>query len=95
MEKRICELPDNVSTMALRIRIPPVSDSDSEFDSDSESDSDSDTGMSEEVSPAAFPSEPELVHRTPLCSNLCVVRQVHQLILLGATVLFAVLLYHV
>lgn len=69
----------------LRIRIPP----------NPESDSDSDTGMSEEMSPTAFPSEPELVHRTPLCSNLCILRQVQKLICLGAAVLFAILLYQI
>ncbi len=74
----------------LRIRLPPLPES-----SESDSDSDSDSGMSEEMSPATLPSEPELVHRTPFCSNLCCLRQVDKLILLGAIVLFAVLLYHV
>lgn len=73
----------------LRIRIPPT------IEEDLESESDSDTGMSEEMSPAALPSETEVVHRTPLCSNLCILRKVHQFIGLGATVLFAVLLYHI
>ncbi len=67
--------------MTLRIRIPPLPDLD--------------PGMSEEMSPTTLPSESEVVHRTPLCSNLCIVRQIHKLILLGATVLFAVLLYHI
>ncbi len=72
----------------LRIRLPPLPESE-------DSDSDSDSGMSEEMSPATFTGEPEFVHRTPFCSNLCCLRQIHKLILLGATVLFAVLLYHV
>jgi hypothetical protein len=75
----------------LRIRIPPIDES--EFDSDD--DSDSDTGMSEEMSPATLPSETQIIHRPTLCSNLCILRQVHQFILLLATVLFAILLYHV
>ena len=53
---------------------------------------DSDTGVCED-SPTTLPSEPEFVHRPPLCSNLCILRQVQKLILLGATILFAVLLY--
>jgi hypothetical protein len=75
----------------LRIRIPEVKEED--FDSDD--DSDSDTGMSEEVSPATLSSETQIIHRTSLGSNLCILRQVQQFILLLATVLFAVLLYHV
>lgn len=81
MEKRICECPGGTESI-MRIRIPP-------------SDSDSESSVSEEMSPATLPSEPELVHRTPLCSNDCILRQVDKLILLGATILFAVLLYHV
>jgi hypothetical protein len=72
----------------LRIRIPPNYE-------EEDSDSASDTGVSEEMSPAAFPSETEIVHRTPLCSNLCILRQVQKFIVLLTTVLFAVLLYHV
>lgn len=68
----------------MRIRIPP-----------SDPDSDSESSVGEEMSPATLASEPELVHRTPLCSNDCILRQVDKLILLGATILFAVLLYHV
>lgn len=75
--------------IGLRIRIPPS------VEEDSDSDTDSDTGMSEEMSPATFSSETKVVHRTPLCSNLCVLRKVQQFIFLGATVLFTVLLYHI
>lgn len=75
----------------LRIRIPPTI----EEDSDSDSDTDSDTGVSEEMSPATLSSETKIVHRAPLCSNLCILRQVQQFVLLGSTVLLAVLLYHV
>jgi hypothetical protein len=72
----------------LRIRVPPLP----EF---SDSDSDSDTGMSEEMSPTTLTSETEFINRPPFCSNLCCLRQIHKLILLWATVLFAILLYHV
>ena len=72
----------------LRIRLPPLPESE-------DSDSDSDSGMSEEMSPATLSSETQVVHRPPLCSNRCILRQVHQFILLLATVLFAILLYHV
>lgn len=89
MEKRIWKVHTNSYLSQMRIRIPPIDET--EFDSDS----DSDTGMSEEMSPATLPSETEVVHRTPLCSNLCILRQVQQFIVLGASVLFAILLYHV
>ena len=73
----------------LRIRIPPT------IEEESDDDSDSDTGMSEEMSPATLASETQIIHRAPLCSNSCILRQVDKFIGLFAIVLFAVLLYHV